>query len=301
LAGNLAMTTISAIAAFPFSSHPIFAIINSMATPRVSIVMSTYNRARFIEGAIKSAQAQNLTDWELLISDDSPGDDTAEVIKKFAGDARIRYVHRTTKGTIANSSNAALARAHGTYVAILDDDDWWIEPKKLEKQVAFLDTHPEYIGCGGGFAIVNENGEERSKVLKPETDEAIRRVALYANPLANSTTMFRRAEAGTYDEKMRQFADWDFWLKLGTKGKLYNFPEYFLAYRMWEHGASFTDQRQNVDYAIMIVRRYKDDYPGFLKALCMAYVYWYYARLPLFIRKELNSSLSRLKKAIFSR
>ena len=275
-----------------------------MATPKVSIVMSTYNRARFIEGAIKSAQAQTLSDWELLISDDSEKNDTEEVVKKFVGDARIRYVHRPKKGTIANSSNAALARAQGEYVAILDDDDWWIEPKKLEKQAAFLDTHPEYVGCGGGFIIVDEVGRERSKMFKPETDEAIRRVALYANPIANSTGMFRRDAAraiGDYDESLKQFADWDFWLRLGTKGKLYNFPEYFLAYRMWDSGASFTDQRQNVDYAIVIVRRYKNDYPGYAKAMLLSCLYWCYARLPYGIRKGMNGFLSRLKKALFSR
>jgi glycosyltransferase involved in cell wall biosynthesis len=272
-----------------------------MKSPKVSILLVTYKRPQFIEGAIKSALAQNFTDWEIIISDDSEDNNTEEVVKKFADDKRIHYFHRTVKGTIANSSNFALSNATGEYVAVLDDDDWWIDDKKLEKQIAFLDSHPDYIGCGGGFIIANEQGVEQSKILKPETDEAIRHVALYANPLANSTTMFRRVEAGMYDETIRQFADWDFWLKLGKMGKLYNFPEYFLAYRMWAHGASFTHQKENAGWGRKIVLRYKNDYPGFWKAIIIANLYLAYASFPEAIRRNLNGFLSRLKKSLFSR
>jgi glycosyltransferase involved in cell wall biosynthesis len=269
--------------------------------PKVTILLVTYNRAKFIEGAINSALAQTLKDWEIVISDDSDNDDTAAILDKFKDDARIHYFHRTVKGTIANSSNFALSKAEGEYIAILDDDDWWIDPEKLNKQIKFLDSHPDYVGCGGGFMIVDGEGKEVGKVLKPETDEAIRHVALYANPLANSTTMFRRAEGGMYDEAIRQFADWDFWLRIGKKGKLYNFPEYFLAYRIWASGTSFTHQKENAGWGRVIVLRYKNDYPGFWKAITLANLYIVYSYFPAFIRKNMNSSLSRLKKALFSR
>ena len=263
--------------------------------------MATYNRSKFIGGAVKSVLDQSYEDWEIVVSDDSENTETELEFRKFSNDPRVRYFHRTTRGTIANSSNFALSQSKGEYVAILDDDDWWIDPKKLEKQVAFLDTHPDYIGCGGGFIMVNQEGENMGRVLKPETDQAIRRVALYANPMANSTTMFRRVPAGPYDESVRQFADWDFWLKLGMLGKIYNFPEYFLAYRMWAGGASFSHQAENAKWGRAIVLRYRRQYPGFLKAITMANLYIAYARLPLGIRRWTNGFLSKLKKSIFSR
>ncbi|HUC01301.1 MAG TPA: glycosyltransferase family 2 protein [Candidatus Paceibacterota bacterium] len=269
--------------------------------PKVTVLLVTYNRPQFIGGAIKSVLAQTFTDWEIVISDDSENDATEEVMKQFAADGRVRYFHRATKGTIANSSNFALSKATGTYVAILDDDDWWIDPHKLEKQTKFLDEHPDHIGCGGGFIIMDETGKKRSKVLKPETNDAIRRVALYANPVANSTAMFRRVEGGMYDEAVRQFADWDFWLKLGKKGKLYNFPEYYLAYRMWGNSSSFAHQKENALWGRRIVLRYRHDYPGFWKAITIADLYIVYASLPGPVRRAMNSSLSRLKKVLFSR
>ncbi len=272
-----------------------------MANPKVSVLMTTYNRPQFVGQSIQSVIDQTLKDWELVISDDSENNATEKVVEPFADkDKRIHYFHRLKKGSIANSSNFALGKATGEYVAILDDDDWWMDPKKLEKQIAFLDTHRDYIGCGGGFVSINKDGKETGKILKQRDDAAIRRVALYANPMANSTTMFRRVEAGFYDESLPQFADWDFWLHAGKIGKLYNFPDYFLAYRMWHEGASFLYQKTNVNAAFVIIRRYKHDYPGFTKAYILTAMYWIYARFPAFIRNGMNEFLSRLKKALFS-
>jgi glycosyltransferase involved in cell wall biosynthesis len=269
--------------------------------PKVSVLLATYNRPQFIGGAIKSVLEQTFMDWEIVISDDSDNNSTEEMMEQFSNDKRIKYFHRKVKETIAKSSNFALSKATGEYVAILDDDDWWIDPHKLEKQTKFLDSHSDYIGCGGGFSVVDEAGNERSRVLKPETDDAIRRIALYANPMANSTTMFRRVQGGIYDESVRQFADWDFWLRLGKKGRLYNAPEYFLAYRMWGNSASFAHQKENALWGRRIVLRYKNDYPGFWRAIFIANLYVAYSYFPEFTRRNLNGFLSRLKKNLFSR
>lgn len=275
-----------------------------MQSPRVSILLITYNRPQFVGGAILSAQKQSYQDWELIIVDDSENNAVEDEVKKFEPrEPRIYYFHRPQKGTIANASNFGLKQGKGEYIAILDDDDWWTDPQKLEKQVAFLDSHLDYVGCGGGFVIINEKGEQTGKVLKPENDDVIRRVALSANPMANATTMFRRETAraiGDYDESLKQFADLDFWLSMGTKGKLYNFPEYFLAYRMWASGASFKHQKQNADSGRRIVLKHKDEYPGFWRAITLTSIYVVYARFPSFVRRPLNGFLSRLKKSLFS-
>ena len=272
-----------------------------MRSPKVSIIMATYRRPRFIAGSVMSAVRQTFQNWELIVADDSEADATEAVIAPLArSETRIRYFHRSEKGSIANSSNFALERAAGEYIAILDDDDTWADPGKLEKQIKFLDGHPEYEGCGGGIITMDEHGTETGRILKPVTDEAIRRVALFANPMANSTGMFRLASAGRYDESLPQFADWDFWLRLGTQGKLYNFPEYFLNYRMWSSTASFANQKQNVNLAFVIIRRHRHEYPGFVRAMLFAGLYWCYARFPFFVRRALNASLSKAKKYIFS-
>lgn len=264
--------------------------------------MATWKRAHLINQAIESIRRQTLQDWELLVIDDGSPDSTAEVMGAWEKkDSRVRYLKFPRIGQIAGVSNAGLREARGEFVAILDDDDWWIDDRKLEKQVKFLREHPDYIACGGWFMAVDEYGKEKRRLKKPETDEAIRRVMLAANGIANSTSMFRRVEAGFYDETIAQFADWDFFLRLGHIGKLYNFPEYFLAYRMWREGSSFVNQRKNAQAAIVIVDRYRNDYPGYAKAMFLARTYLAYSYLPVWVRGGLNAFLSRMKKMLFSK
>jgi len=276
-----------------------------MPNPKVSVLIATYNRANLINRAIQSVLEQTFKDWEIIIADDGSTDNTAEVIKEWqAGDSRIKYARSEHLGRISKISNFGLREAKGEYIAILDDDDYWATPDKLKEQVKFLDKNPEYVGCGGGYIVIDENGKEKSRFLKPERNEEIRQHALIANPMANPTTMFRRSaveKIGFYDETMPQFADWDFWLKMGLVGKLYNFREYFACYQMWEGGMSFLKQKDNARSALRIIRRYKNQYPGFLKALFSVYSYTAYAYLPMSVKKPFNSALSRLKKFIFSR
>lgn len=272
-----------------------------MHKPIVSIVMATWNRADIIGQAIQSVLNQSFNDWELIIVSDGSSDNTDEIITQWQNkDSRIRYTSIHHTGKIAVVSNVGLKMALGEFIAILDDDDWWIDSKKLEKQIAFLRDHPDCVVCGSGFVVVDAKGKELERVLKPETDSAIRGVALFANPIANPSSMFRRLIGGYYDESL-QLADWDFWLALGTKGKCYNFPQYFLAYRMWDQGISFKEQPILARAAIRIVCKHKGQYPGFFKAFFLACLYWCYTRLPFSFRKRMNVSLSRTKKRTFSR
>ncbi|MEZ5404557.1 MAG: glycosyltransferase [Bryobacteraceae bacterium] len=274
-----------------------------MASPRVSIVMLTYNRPQFIGRAIDSIAAQDLSDWELIVVHDGPNQFTRDLVTARAqSDPRIRYFHRDKGGNIANATNHGLRQARGEFIAILDDDDYWGRPDKLSTQVDFLARNPGYAGCGSGMIVIDEQGAEILRNLKPESDEEIKRNALFANPLAHSTSMYRRAaieQCGLYDESLAGFQDWDVWLKLGRAGKLYNWPEYTTYYQLWEGGGSFHAQRRNTESAIAIVKRHGPYYRGYPVALAMAYSYYAYARLPIGFRRATYYSLSRAKKAFF--
>src|SRR6516225_5774559 len=100
--------------------------------PAVSIVLPTYNRARFLPQALESIRAQTWTDWELIIVDDGSCDDTAAVVRRLAAetDRPVRYVWQENGGPAA-ARNAGLDLARGTYVAFFDSDDYWL-PHHLE-------------------------------------------------------------------------------------------------------------------------------------------------------------------------
>lgn len=273
-------------------------------TPKVSVLMLTYNRPRFIGEAIESILAQQFADWELLVVHDGPNREIPRIMEDWQQrDRRIRYFHRPAPGNIAQASNFGLASARGEYIAVLDDDDYWTSSDKLAKQAAFLDDHPEYSCCGGGAIVVDSYGRERMRYLKPENDAEIKRRALLANPLVHSTTMYRRKSAlsvGGYDESLAGFQDWDLCLKLGEIGKLYNLPEHLACYRVWDGSGSFSQTRRNTQSAMRITWRHRAGYSGFYLAATMTLFYHGYAHLPVPVRRASYGFLSRLKKSLFS-
>jgi glycosyltransferase involved in cell wall biosynthesis len=276
-----------------------------MPFPRVSILMLTFNRAEWISAAIESIVNQHRQDWELIVVHDGPNEAIAKVMAEWEKrDSRVRYFRRLQPGNIAEATNFGLAQAKGDYIAILDDDDRWATPDKLDKQITFLDESPAYVACGGGVIVTDSNARETLRYLKPEKDQDIKRVALIANPIAHSTAMYRRdaiEKCGGYDVSLAGFQDWDVWLKLGSIGKLYNFQEYFLYYTIWEGGGSFQQQKKNTRSALTIVSRHRSAYSGFPLAILMASMYHAYAHLPAGIKRTSFAYLSRLKKALFSK
>ncbi|MCL5257656.1 MAG: glycosyltransferase [Patescibacteria group bacterium] len=279
--------------------------MNDIGLFRVTVLIATWNRKDLIGKAIESVLQQSFPSWELIVIDDGSTDGTEEVVAKYIfRDSRVKYIKIDHIGRIAVVSNRGLRLAVGDYIAILDDDDVWIDEDKLKKQVDFLDKNQLYVGCGGGMIGVDRAGNGMFRSLKPESDAEIKKRALCANPMINSATMFRRSIAekiGFYDETLSQFADWDFWLKIGTMGKLYNFQEYFVLYLVWDKSSSFTKQKENARSALTIVKKYRKIYPNFKVAFVLAVLYRSYTFIPASVRRFLNPIFSIAKKKIFSK
>ena len=113
--------------------------------------------------------------------------------------------------------------------------------------------------------------------------------------------MFRRTMSATpalYDTGMRQFADWDFWLSAGARGKLHNFPDTLAYYALWPGGSSYKNLQGNARAALQIIRRHRYQYPGYPRALAGALLYSGYAHLPEWFRKMTYESLSAFKKTL---
>lgn len=272
-----------------------------MSIPRVSVVMGAYNRAGMIDGAVEALLRQTFEDWELVITDDGSSDDTPRIAGAWPSrDPRIVYLRNDANAGISINYNRGFARARGEFVAMLDDDDHWCDPGKLRKQVDFMDGNPECVGCGGGLIVIHPDGRERYRYLKPETDAEIRYYMLYSNPMANSTTLFRRAAAervGWYDASLRYSGDRDFWMKMGLAGKLYNFPEHLSFYTMGDSNTSIVHMRPHLKASLMLTRRYRAHYPNYLPALALNLLQYGYAFLPEGMRRPLHSGAARIKRA----
>ena len=132
--------------------------LSSREWPIVSVLMLTRNHGLYLQQAIASVQIQSLQAWELLIGEDASGDNTATIAHEAAaGDSRIR-VFSSPGGALGFHHNFArlLTAARAPYVAFLEGDDWWHEPRKLEWQVAMLQADPSLAFCGGRTRVLDQ-------------------------------------------------------------------------------------------------------------------------------------------------
>ncbi len=131
----------------------------------ISINILTKNRSGLLGRALESVKKQNFTDFEVVLVNDGSTDDTNEVIKKYT-DSGMNIVvieHQKSVG-ITISRQQALEKSQGDYIVILDDDDVWIDAKKLEKELGYLKANPETVLVGGGMEVTFE-GRKQTGIL----------------------------------------------------------------------------------------------------------------------------------------
>jgi len=246
-----------------------------METPLVSAVIATYNGERYIERAVKSVLNQNYKNIELIIIDDGSNDKTESILNTLKnGNPKINIYKNNHNLGFAKSLNLGIEKARGLYIARLDDDDFWSDLKKIEKQVNFLQKHHDYVLVGGGMIKVAVSGKEIAKFLFPEQDEEIRKSLLVDNNFVHSTVLFRKdifKKVGGYDQRLDFFADWGLWLKLGKEGKMYNFQDFFAYYldKEYDSGYNYRNDaiRRKLFLNIEVRNKYRKDYKGFYRAL----------------------------------
>jgi len=175
-----------------------------MDGPLVSVLVTVYNQGRYVRETLESVVAQTCRDWEMTVTDDCSPDNSLEEIRKVR-DSRIRVVARAENSGLANiPRNEMIRSARGKYIAFLDGDDLWL-PEKLERQVAFMESHPEYPFSHVACMVVDENGRDlypRNGGNYPENGDCFR--ALLAKTfICTSATMIRRdlcEEVGLFSE-----------------------------------------------------------------------------------------------------
>jgi GT2 family glycosyltransferase len=127
--------------------------------PKVSVIIPTYNRAAVLREALDSVFAQegagSQFDLEVVVVDDASTDATGDVVRRFPG---ARHIHLSTNQGISRARNVGIQETTGPIVAFLDDDDVWL-PRKLSRQVAALEDHPE-AGVLYSQVIIASRGQE---------------------------------------------------------------------------------------------------------------------------------------------
>lgn len=200
--------------------------------PKISVVMPVYNGEKYLRETMDSVLNQTFGDFEFIIINDASKDSTEEIIKSY-GDDRIVYLKNEQNLGVAGSLNRGLDAAKGEYIARIDADDIAM-PQRFEKQVTFMDAHPEIGVCGSCVRIFEEDGSERDFIYS-ETDAEIRVDMLFNCAFAHPSIIIRKAILDEnnlfYNIKYEKAEDYRMWYDILKVSKGHNLRETLLRYR----------------------------------------------------------------------
>ncbi|MEK6374321.1 MAG: glycosyltransferase family 2 protein [Acidobacteriota bacterium] len=201
----------------------------------ISVIIPTYNYARYLRDAIDSVLAQTVAPLEIIVVDDGSTDDTPQVLTAYG--AKIRAIHQSNQG-VAAARNTGVAAARGEYIAFLDSDDLWL-PRKLELQIARLESDPSlgFVHCGAETF----DGEATLDVLEGMegwVGEAILRLDRMVVPVPGSGILLPKRvieEVGDFDVRLPPSDDWDLCYRVAARYPIGFVPEVLVRYRL--HGS----------------------------------------------------------------
>ncbi len=205
--------------------------------PLISVVIPTYNSARYLPGTIESVLSQSWQDFEIIIVDDGSTDNTQEVVGDFNSN-KIRYMRIENSGGPARPRNVGIHHARGKYISLFDSDDLMAK-EKLEEAVGFLERYPKLGLVFANFERCNERGEgipgtfldgltAFEKIQKKQVGEKwfiIESVVAYQemfrqNFIGTSGVVAPKAvflSVGGFDESIAGPEDRDMWLRISRQ------------------------------------------------------------------------------------
>jgi glycosyltransferase involved in cell wall biosynthesis len=222
--------------------------------PKVSVILPTYKGEDYIRESMDSILNQTFEDFELVIVYQEGSDSTLDIVGAYE-DPRIRVV--TTHPGYPHCNNAGLDNAKGEYVAIQDDDDVSVLDR-LEKQVRYLDEHPDVVAVTSTSILIDADGNKESIVRYKRDDTRISgfEYLYYVDYfIPHSSFMFRNTEA-RYDETVRKATDMKFELEMFYGKKTYQFPEPLVYTRRGVHSIML---EMSIDERFDIVKEIKRD------------------------------------------
>jgi cellulose synthase/poly-beta-1,6-N-acetylglucosamine synthase-like glycosyltransferase len=236
-----------------------------MSTPRISVVIPTYNYGCYLRRAVESALAQIYPPFEIIVVDDGSTDDTRAVASSFG--AQVRYIFQHNRG-ISCARNTGIGAATGDWIAFLDADDWWL-PEKLQRQAEALAHDTEAALVYTAAWKVRPDG---SQEYCPAT--AASRIwpqLRYNNCISNgsSAMVLRKAllAEGGFDETLKACEDWDMWFRLARKYKIAVVTAPVTAIAVWDESVSCDHQRMLTNTAKIIDKTLLSGLRGWRRSL----------------------------------
>jgi glycosyltransferase involved in cell wall biosynthesis len=256
----------------------------------ISVIIATKNGERYIARAIQNALQQSVAvrntenpadfgGFEIIVVSDGSTDSTAKIVRDISSaDSRVKLIG------LKENVGPGLARAKGIeqsqnpFIAVLDDDDRWINPQKLENQVSYLKQHPNVLVVGAEKTeFVTENGTRLWWFYHKTNPKVIHDEMLLRCPIINSSVVFRKDaynKVGGFTS-LRLAEDYDLWLRLAQIGDITNIPGTETQYTVRANSASGSNGKDRIKLALAVldlVKKYRHAYPNYYKALIKSYI-----------------------------
>lgn len=222
--------------------------------PKVSVILTSYNHAKYLREAIDSVINQTFFDFELIIWDDASSDGSWEIIQSY-DDERIKAFRNDSQKQARYGINKAITEiAQAEYIAIHHSDDIW-QPEKLVKQVAFLDANPNIGAVFSDMYVVDEDSHLLPDNTHPyqtlfaqpnrSRHEWLNYFFYNGNALAHPSALIRKkcySDCGLYRDGFPA-ADYDMWVRLCMQYEIHVLPEKLIGFRVRENEANVSASR----------------------------------------------------------
>jgi glycosyltransferase involved in cell wall biosynthesis len=213
--------------------------------PVVSIILPTYNGARYLREAVESCLAQTYSNWELIVVDDCSHDATPQIVAEYvAREPRIRSIRHETNKKLPRALNTGHAAAKGSYLTWTSDDNRYL-PRALEEMTQFLEEHPAVGLVYADCVLIDAAG----RYLRDYPAQPASKLA-YMNPLG-PCFLYRRSvyeRVGGYDTEVFLAEDYEYWLRVSRHFELAPLHKILYEYR-WHSDSLTTTAAQGAVWA----------------------------------------------------
>ncbi|MBB6271536.1 glycosyltransferase involved in cell wall biosynthesis [Pedobacter cryoconitis] len=201
--------------------------------PLVSVIVPCYNHDKFIETCIKSIVNQTYKNIQIIVIDDGSRDNSPQILDQLSKEYGFFFERQQNQGLSRTLNKGINSYAKGKYISVIASDDYW-DTEKIEKQVEFLEQHPNYGIVFGKAIIVDENDQKTGTLGDGISAHDLEFEQLFLdNKVIALTTMIRKEifdSLGGFNESS-YIEDWDLWLKISELHKVGFIDEYMGYYR----------------------------------------------------------------------
>ena len=225
----------------------------AMSSVRVSVIIPSFNHARYLRECVDSVLAQDHATLEIIVVDDGSSDGSLEILRSYG--SRIQLLQQQ-RGRQARARNLALGVARGELIAFLDSDDRY-RPGRISAAVAAFAAQPQAALVWADHALIDEQGAPLGDVRWAARDADFRRELISGNPICNATATVRRAvldEIGGFDERVPRVCDGAAWYQIAARGHAFvHLPQVVLDYRQHagNDSARFAPMTHDRDTALL--------------------------------------------------